>query len=74
MLPRRAVPRTLTPQVVEEDVDIAGFVREVATAVRQMIQVVFREDGSSLLKRSVKLHPCSEGSLILWDQKGGLRK
>ena len=73
MLPRYAVPRTPTPQVVEQDVGVAGFVREVATAVCQMNQVVFREDGSSLLEKFVKLQPCSEGSLTLWDQKGGLR-
>ena len=73
MPPRRAMPRTPTPQVVEEDVGVVGIIREVATAVRQMNQMVFREDGSSLLEKFVKLHPCSEGSLTLWDRKGGLR-
>ena len=73
MLPRHAVPRTPTPQVVEEDVGVVGFVREVATAVRQLKWVVFREDGSSLLEKFLKPHLWSEGSLTLRDRKGGLR-
>ena len=57
MPPRRAVPRTPSPQVVEKDVGVAGFIREVATAVRLMNQVVSREDGSSLLEKFLKLRP-----------------
>ena len=57
MPPRRAVPRTLTPQVVEQDVGVDGFIRKVATAVRQRNQVVSREDRSSLLEKFVKLRP-----------------
>ena len=57
MPPRRAMPRTLTPRVVEQDVGVAGFIREVATAVRQMNWVVSREDGSSLLEKFLKLRP-----------------
>ena len=57
MPPRRAVSRTSTPRVVEQDVGVAGFIREMATAVRQMNWLVSREDGSSLLEKFVKLRP-----------------
>ena len=57
MPPRRAVPRTPSPPEVEKDMGVAGFIREVATAVRQMNRVVPREDGSSLLEKFLKLRP-----------------
>ena len=36
---------------------MAGFIRDVATVVRQMNREVPREDGSSLLEKFLKLHP-----------------
>jgi hypothetical protein len=57
MPPRQDAPRTLSPQVLQEDVGVAGFIREVATTVRHMNRVVPHKDGSSLLEKFLKLQP-----------------
>jgi hypothetical protein len=57
MSPRRAVARTPTPQLKEENVSVTGSIQSEVAAVRQPNRAVPHEDGSSILEKFLKLHP-----------------